>query len=558
MTLRPTRLRKGMVVAAAAALLMAGCADSEREGSGGDGGGGGGGDEPTTGGTFVFAGSADPVTLDPFFASDGESFRPARQIFEGLVGTKPGTADPAPLLATSWETSEDGLSTTFMLETGVKFHDGSDFNGEAACWNFDRWYNTPPGIGQTEDQSYYWISLFKGFAEGELTDSVFESCTVDGEDQITVKLTQPFAGFVPALSLPSFSMQSQAAIEEYGAAEGDDPSQSAYATEHPTGTGPFVFDSWERENQITLQRNDDYWGDVALVDTVQIVPIAEPRARADALENGEIDGFDLVGPADIAGLEEDGFQILERPAFNVLYLGINQGQKPLDDIRVRQAIAHAIDKDEVISNSMPEGTVPATQFVPDLVNGYSEDVTSYEHDPDKARDLLAEAGAEDLTLMFNYPTDVTRPYMPSPGDTFNVIRGQLEEVGITVEGTPDVWSPDYLDRVQGGNDHGIHLLGWTGDYNDTDNFLGVFFGRPSNEWGFDNKQIFDLLTEARGLPTVEEQLPLYQDANEQIMEFLPGIPIASPVPSLAFAENVQGYVASPVQDEPWNLVSVEE
>ena len=549
-----TGFRRLTALAAATALLgVAGCASSDRDDDDAQSSDG----DSTSGGTFVFAGSADPVTLDPFFASDGESFRPARQIFEGLVGTKPGTADPAPLLATSWESSADGLSTTFTLRDGVSFSDGTDFDADAACWNFDRWYNTPPGIGQSEDQSYYWISLFKGFAKGDLTDSVYKSCTVEDDHTITVALTQPFAGFVAALSLPSFSMQSPTAIEKYGATGQDDPSQSEYATAHPTGTGPFTFVSWDKGTEITLASNDDYWGDKALVDTVKIVPIADPKARADALLNGEIDGFDLVGPADIPRLDDEGFQILNRPAFNILYLGMNQAVKALSDIRVRQAIAYAIDKQAVISASMPEGTEPALEFVPDTVSGYTEDVTTYDYDPAKAKALLKEAGQEDLTLDFNYPTDVTRPYMPSPGDTFNVIRSELEAVGITVNPVADKWDPDYLDKIQGTKDHGIHLLGWTGDYNDTDNFLGVFFGRKSNEWGFDNKQLFSDLTEARGVPVLKDQLPLYQNINQEVMDFLPGVPLASPVPSLAFAPNVKGYTPSPVQDEPWNLVSVE-
>ncbi|MGI8433669.1 MAG: ABC transporter substrate-binding protein [Nocardioidaceae bacterium] len=541
--------RAAAVVAMSSLVVLAGCAKSDRSTDSTS--------STSSGGTFVFAGSADPVTLDPFFASDGESFRPARQIFEGLVGTKPGTADPAPLLATDWATASDGLSTTFTLRDGVKFHDGTTFDAKAACWNFDRWYNTPPGPGQTEDQSYYWISLFGGFAEGDLTDSVYDSCTTDGDSKITVKLTRPFAGFVASLSIPSFSMQSPTAIEKYGSAAGDDPSQSEYATAHPTGTGAFVFEAWDKGTEITLKRNEDYWGDKALVDEVKIVPIADPKARADALLNGEVDGFDLVGPADIPRLQDGGYAVLNRPAFNILYLGINQAVKPLDDIRVRQAIAYAIDKEEVISASMPEGTDPALEFVPPTVNGYTEDVTTYDYNPDKAKALLKQAGAEGMTLEFNYPTDVTRPYMPSPGDTFNAIRSQLEAVGINVKPTADKWDPDYLDKIQGTKDHGIHLLGWTGDYNDTDNFLGVFFGRKSNEWGFDKPDLFKALSDARGLSTVEEQTPVYEDINRQIMDFLPGIPLASPVPSLAFASNVKGYQPSPVQDEPWNLVSVE-
>ena len=103
----------------------------------------------------MFAGSAEPVALDPFFASDGETFRVSRQIFEGLVGTKPGTADPAPLLATDWTVSEDGLTYGFTLRDDVKFQDGSDFNAEAVCFNFDRWYNMPESA-QTEDLTYYY------------------------------------------------------------------------------------------------------------------------------------------------------------------------------------------------------------------------------------------------------------------------------------------------------------------------------------------------------------------------------------------------------------------
>ena len=538
-------LRRGTVGLAAAALVLAGCAESEREGG-----------ESAGGGTFVFAGSAEPVTLDPFFASDGESFRVARQIFEGLVGTEPGTAEPAPLLAESWEVSEDGLSYTFKLRDDVKFHDGSDFNAEAVCFNFDRWYNMPESA-QTDDLTYYYAALFRGFATGDRADAaIYESCTADDESTATVTLKSPFAGFISAMSLPAFSMQSPTALEEFQDDAANNPRTSEYSTAEPSGTGPFTLESWERGQQITLAANADYWGEKASIDKAVVVAIEDPKARADALRNGEIDGFDLVGPADIAPLEEEGFQIVNREPFNVLYLGMNQKQKPLDDPLVRQAIAHALNKDEVVSASMPEGTETATQFIPPVVNGYAEDVTTYDYDPEKAKELLAEAGAEGATIEFNYPTGVSRPYMPSPEDTFNVIRTQLEAVGLKIKPTADQWDPDYLEKIQGTPDHGIHLLGWTGDYNDTDNFLGVFFGAKSNEWGFENQEIFEGLTEARGIPTAEEQEPLYQEINRQVMDFLPGVPLAHPVPSLAFSPDVEGYQQSPVQDEVWNVVTL--
>ncbi|MEJ5915607.1 ABC transporter substrate-binding protein [Pseudokineococcus sp. 1T1Z-3] len=547
--------RAAAVLTAGALVAVAGCA-SERDDTGG--GTGEGGD----GGTFVFAASSDPVVLDPAFASDGETFRVARQIFEGLVGTEPGTADPAPLLAESWESTDDGLSYTFDLREGVTFHDGTVFDAAAVCFNFDRWYGWT-GLTQNENISYYYNNLYQGFAESEDPERVgglYESCTVDDEQTATVTLTRPFAGFIASLSLPAFSMQSPTALEEYDAdnleGDADDVRFSAYGTEHPTGTGPFVFDSWQRGQSVTLSPYPDYWGDVAQLDSVVIQTISDGNARRQALEGGTIDGYDLVAPGDIDALEAAGFQIEDRDPFNLLYLGINQAVPELADPLVREAIAHAIDKDAVISQSMPEGSTVATQFMPEIVTGWSPDVETYEYDPDRARELLAEAGQSDLTIDFVYPTGVSRPYMPNPEDSFVAMRSQLEAVGITVNPVALPWSPDYLDRVIGSADHGLHLLGWTGDYNDPDNFVGVFFGTQSDEWGFDNPELFAALAAARELPSEEEQGTAYEAINQQVMEFLPGIPIASPVPSLAFAERVSGYEPSPVQDEVWNGVTV--
>ncbi len=140
-----------------------------------------------------------------------------------------------------------------------------------------------------------------------------------------------------------------------------------------------------------------------------------------------------------------------------------------------------------------------------------------------------------------------------------MIKSQLEKAGIKITPVAAKWDPDYLNMIQGpaGVDkHDIHLLGWTGDYNDPDNFLGVFFGRKSSEWGFDNPKLFKDLADARELPTHDEQIPVYKEINAEIAEYAPGVPLAHPAPSLAFAKGVQGYVASPVQDEVWNNVTV--
>ncbi|MGM7679992.1 ABC transporter substrate-binding protein [Microbacterium sp. A94] len=544
--------RRGLIAVtgtAIAAMLLAGCVASEREADTEDSG------ESTSDidGTFVFAASSDPVALDPAFAQDGETFRVSRQIFEGLIGTEPGTADPAPLLAEKWDSSEDGMSHTFTLKEGVTFHDDTPFNAEAVCSNFDRWYNWT-GLAASEAFGYYYYKLFQGFASNP-EQAVYKSCTPDGDYSVTVELNKPFAGFIPALSLPAFSMQSPSAMAEFGADEvggsAEAPQMSEYGMAHPVGTGPFQFDEWAPGEQVTLTAYDGYWGEQGQIDEIIFRTIDDPTARRQALESGAIDGYDLVGPADTQALEEDGFQMVSRPPFTILYLAFNQAIPELQDPTVREALSFAIDKDALITQVLPEGTQKAIEFMPPVVNGYNEDVTTYDFDPEKAKELLAEAGyteANPLKLDFNYPVNVSRPYMPDPEQIFTVLSTQLAAVGVETTPVSEEWG-EYLDRTTGTADHGIHLLGWTGDYNDTDNFVGVFFGQQSSEWGFDNPDLFQKLAEARGIANLEEQSALYEQINEDVAQFIPGVPLAHPAPTLAFDPRVESYPASPVNDE---------
>lgn len=554
-----TPLRRRGILAvtgtAVAALLLAGCVASERGDDTGEG-------SAEVDSTFIFAASSDPASLDPAFAQDGETFRVSRQIFEGLVGTEPGTADPAPLLAESWDSAEDGMSHTFTLKEGVTFHDGTPFNAEAVCVNFDRWYNWT-GLAASEAFGYYYAKLFHGYASNA-ADAVYKSCSADDEFTATITLNKPFAGFIPALSLPAFAMQSPTAMAEFGADEvggtADAPQMSEYAMGHPAGTGPFQFEEWAPGEQVTLTGYDDYWGDKGQIEEIIFRTIDDPTARRQSLEAGDIDGYDLVGPADTAALDEDGFTMVSRPPFTILYLAFNQAIPELQDIKVRQALSHAIDKDALITQVLPEGTEKATQFMPDTVNGYNDDVTTYDYDPDMAKQLLEEAGyteANPLKLTFNYPVNVSRPYMPDPEQIFTVLSSQLAEVGVETTPVSEEWV-EYLDRTTGTADHGIHLLGWTGDYNDTDNFVGVFFGAQSSEWGFDNPELFQKLTEARGISSLEEQTPLYEEINEDVAQFIPGVPLAHPAPTLAFDPRVESYPASPVNDEVFTDIVLTE
>jgi peptide/nickel transport system substrate-binding protein len=566
----PRRHTRVLALSAAAltAVTLSACASSDRESDGGEGGGG------QTGGTLVFGAAGDPAMLDPAFGSDGETFRVSRQIFEGLLGNELGGTDPVPELAEDWEVSEDGLEYTFSLQDGVTFHDGTDFNAEAVCFNFDRWHNFE-GLAQSPSASYYYQAVFGGFASTPDTPSIYESCEATDESTAVVKLTQVTSKFPSALALPSFSIQSPTALEEFDAdnLSGDEDALTypEYAMEHPVGTGPFTFDSWDRGNgEITIVRNDDYWGEKALLDEIIFRTIPDGNTRRQELEAGSIDGYDFVAPADYETLEDAGLQVLVRDPFNILYLGMNGGNVPdtqanpaLKDERVRQAIAHAIDRETIVTSLLPDGAEAATQFMPPTVDGWADDVTTYEYDRERARELLAEAGAEGTTLRFFYPTDVSRPYLPDPAAMFQVISQNLTDAGFTVVPTALPWNPDYLNAVQAGGAD-IHLLGWTGDYNDAYNFIGTFFAEASNDQasaefgGFSAPEIFAALAEADAEPDPANRTELYQEANRLIMDYLPGVPISHSPPALVVSERVQGLEPSPLTAEVFSTVSLSD
>ncbi|HWC14648.1 MAG TPA: ABC transporter substrate-binding protein [Actinomycetota bacterium] len=547
---------KWFVLLVAMLLITAACGGSEPDDPADEG------DAPA-GATMAFGTSADPVVLDGALVSDGESLRAIDQMFEGLVTLDPGTTEVVAGLAESWDISEDAQTYTFQLHDGVTFHDGEPLNAEAVCYNFDRWYNFPKPFQQA-DATYYYQTVFGGFKGNP--DALYDSCTATDELTVELKLTKPSASLLGALALTNFTIASPKALEQYGADEGKINADSlfqatgTYGTQHPTGTGPFKFVEWNRGDRLVMERNEDYWGEFpGNIDTLIFRPIADGAARLQALQTGEIQGYDLVDPQDFETIQGDeNLQLLERPAFNVGYIGFNQAIEPFDDIAVRQAIAHAVDRQEIVDAFYAGQGEVAHEFMPPEVEGYADDVTKYEYDPEKAKQLLQDAGHTlPVQIDFAYPTDVSRPYMPDPQANFEAIVSDLEECCFKVETKSATWSPDYLGNVDVGK-YGSYLLGWTGDYADADNFIGTFFQTKQPAWGFDNQEVFDCLNEAELEIDPDARVGMYEECNRIIMDFLPGLPYVHTGVGLAFTANVEGYRPSPVTLEPFSIVTVNE
>jgi len=576
---RGKSLKYVLLLVALFALAAAGC-------GGGGGGGGTGtsaGTTAATGGTLVFGSAADPVALDGILVSDGESSRVIEQIFETLVDLKPGTTDVEPGLAESWESSTDGTQWTFHLRQGVKFQDGTDFNADAVCFNFNRWYNFK-GSFQNPSATYYWQVIFGGFAtydpkSGAPKDSLYKSCEAKDANTAVITLTKPSSAFLAGLTLTPFSIASPAALQKYDADKGSVDADGifhptgSYSTQHPTGTGPFQFDSWTRGDKLVLKRFDGYWGKNsdkptafngkgASLDQLIFKPIADNAARLQALQSGDIQGYDLVEPQDIPTIKSDSnLQILDRPAFNVGYVGFDMAVPPTNNPKVRQALAYGLDRQGVIDSFYAGRGEVAKEFMPPSLFGYADDVPTYTYDPEKAKSILQAAGFKlPVKIDFWYPTDVSRPYMPDPKRNFEAFSASLEKSGFKVVAHTAPWSPDYLGRSDEGKLGNAYLLGWTGDYGDPDDFIGVFFRTPQKQWGTDKNHELDgvqkILEQARTETDQSKRTQLYQEANRQIMTILPGVPYAHNKPALAFTKNVSGYVPSPVDLQSFAVVSI--
>ena len=552
--MRSIRKAAPLAIVAALALGVTSCAESDRDG--GEGGEGG------SGGTFTFGAAGAPEMFDPLYATDGETFRVTRQMFEGLLDIEPGGATVEPGLASEWTSNEDGTVWDFTLRDDVTFHDGTPFNAEAVCANFERMFDQNEA-GQVAAE--YWGYVMGGFAN-DPASSLFKSCEVTDEFVARVTITRATSGFPTMLTLSSLAMQSPTAMEEGDAngiaAEGEGFSFPDYAM-NPVGTGPYKFVEYDEANgTITLEANEDYYGDAPASSELVFRVIPDESTRRQELEAGSIDGYDLPNPADWQGLEDGGNQVEVRPAFNIFYVGFNPEANPaLKDLKVRQALYHAINREELVTSQLPEGAEVATQFMPSTVSGYNSSLEPYEYDPDLAKQLLSEAGAENLTIKFAFPTEVTRPYMPNPQALYDAIRANLEEVGVKVDVVSSSWNGGYLDNVTAGK-YDAYLLGWTGDYDAAFNFIGTFFGNlKENDFGTEvmpwGKQLSEDLQAADAIVDEEERAAAFEKINQQIMEeYLPGLPISHSPPALVVGPDVEGLIPSPLTAEEFNTVSV--
>ena len=472
--------------------------------------------------------SSVPTSLDEQQISDYNSDRVASEIFDTLLRFADDSTDVEPCLAKSWTISDDGLVYTLELRDDVKFHDGTDFNAEAVVLNYERFTSGAPEFAYA----------------GPIFDMV-EKAEATGEYEVTFTLVEAFSPFLKHLAMTQFSISSPTAFQKVSKLE--DYGRS------PVGTGPYKVVEWNGETEVILEKNADYWGGAPKLDRLIYRFITDDNTRLNELEAGTIDIAVDPLPDSLKGFEENpDFQVLQRPSLHTWYLSLNTQMPPFDKKEVRQAFYYAIDRQAIVDNILQGTGVVSENFLPPATPGYTSDVPKYDYNPEKAKELLAAAGAENLTLDLWVPEGGSG--MQQPDAMATAIQSDLAKAGVTLNIKKLEWG-EYLDTMFGDvapkdQEMLIGEMSWISDNGDPDNFL--YFLCSETQWPptynsayYSNKDFEDLIIKARFTPDGPEREQLYADAQKILMDDLPYLPIDHEVITSIAKSTITGFVQHP-------------
>lgn len=497
-------------------------------------------------GTLVYGSGGQPVNLEPGNVTDGNSLIVQQQIYNRLLEFKPGTTNVEPALATEWTASADGKVWTFKLRQGVTFQDGTPFDAAAVVFNVERWWdpNHPNGYRNAGKAYEIWQQMFGGFKGSE--NSILTA--VEAVDPATVRfvLKQPFAAFPSAIATGYFGMASPTAIQKAGARYGTAGSTAV-------GTGPFILKEWRTGDRIVLAKNPKYWqADRPKSEQLVIRFIADPAARLAQLRAGQLDFTVDLAPDQRKEVEGDAnLQAIARPSLNVGYLALNPSYKPLADVRVRQAIAYAINRPAIAQAFWGDLAKHDAHFLPESLSWANDtQLQPYPFDPQKAKQLLTEAGYPngfDLELWY---MSVSRPYFPTPKPIAEAFAADLNAIGIRVSLKTKDWAAYLADRRKQPG-YPAFMLGWIADYGDPDSFYYPHFGPgATNDIGnWKSDRLFQLLDQGRAAQAQAERAKIYAEVDRILHQEVLRLPIVHAQPLLAQRKTIEGWMPSPLGSE---------
>lgn len=491
------KTRKLLVgVMLASALGLTACSTGESVDLGDDTG-------STTGGSILQAAiSGEPDQLDPHKTSSYFSFQVLENVFDTLV-MPDENLEMAPGLAESWELSDDQLTWTFTLREGVEFHDGSPFTSADVLYSYNRIID--------EELSNAWRL------------SAIESIEATDDYTVVITVAQPTPNLLSSLG----SFKGLAIVQQENVESGD-------ITTKPVGTGPFALDSYTQADSISLVANENYWGGAPEIDGVKFRFISEGNTAVSALKSGEIHWTDSIPTQQVEQLQNGDINLGIEPSTDYWYLAMNQNNAPYDDVRVRQAIAYAIDRD-AIAQVAGYGTAEVNQLAIPSQSFWATEYDTYSTDLDQAQALLDEAGVDSLTMDLlvtsDYPETVTAA---------QIIADNLEPLGVTVS----IRQPDFatwLDEQNTGN-FDMLMMGWLGNIDPDDFYYAQHHsGGASNAQGYSNPEVDELLDAGRTETDADARKEIYAEAATMIADDVSYIYLYNPSVIQAWSNSLQGY-----------------
>ncbi|MCL2631760.1 MAG: ABC transporter substrate-binding protein [Coriobacteriia bacterium] len=505
-------------VSLAGASLLAACKEDKKEE-----GGGGEVEVDKTGGTFKYY-INEPAYIDPYNMQESEGIQVGSQIFDSLLDYDYRTEQLIPAAAASYDINEDATVFTFHLQPGAKFHNGDPVTAADFKRAWERLCN--PNIADPPSEISYHLAQVLGYEEmNELeTATELEGVVVIDELTLEVTLSDPYADFVYVVTHPALGPV-PAAAEDFEA-----------FTEAPIGNGPFMIDGkWEHDQYIRVLRFDDYYGDKPFIDGVDFNIIEEVEVAFNEFLADNLD-FTMIPPGRIEdciadyGSSKDGFvanpgeQTLLGPEISTYYIVINNENEYLSNIKLREAISYAINRQAICEIVFQGVRVPADGIIPPGIAGYRTGVwkTSL-YDEEKAIEALAEAGfpeGEGLPVFkLSYNTGGAHQSI------MELIQSDLKKIGIETELDSMEWAT-YLDTLSAGNYH-MGRLGWIVDYPIMENFLFPLFytGNGDNRSFYSNIEADEAILAARGITDNAERIAAYQAVDDIIQSTTPVAPV---------------------------------
>ena len=453
---------------------------------------------------------AEPKSLDPATVTAVNDFRILMNVYDGLVRYKDGTLEVEPALADSWTISADGTEYTFNLRSGINFHDGSAFDADAVKFNFDRMLDENHPY---HDTGPFPLSFFF---------SAIESVDVVNSSTVKFTLNAPYAPFLSNLAYPTGLIVSPAGVMANGADFGRNPS----------GTGPFKFEGWKSNEYVVVNRNDDYWDGTASLDGIVFRPLTDGNTRVAEMLSGGIDLMVEIPPTSLSEFSGSEYSVVEQAGPHVWFLILNAKEGPFANKKVRQAANYAINKKAIVEDVL-EGTaaIAAGPTPPAFAWAYNDSLEPYPYDPDKARALIKEAGAEGATLTF-YVTEGGSG-MLDPVAMGTAIQADLEAVGFDVKIETYEWN-SFLGVVNPGLEGKADMaeMAWMTNDPDTLPFLALRTESWPDQGGFNsgyysNPKVDELLNAARSSTDQNERARLYQEMQTIVQDDAPWVFVAN-------------------------------